>query len=223
MRVVQRGNNRQACFADDADLKAYAHWLREGAEKYGVSVHAWVFMTNHVHLLVTPSSADAISRCMQYLGRFYVRRFNYRYQRSGTLFEGRFKSSIVQRREYLLVCQRYIELNPVRAGMVTDPVDYTWSSYRAHAFSKTVGLWQPHPDYLALGETPAQRRVVYRQFFEQELSGRVLSDIRDALNTGLVLGNDCFKAEVEQLTGQPQRRGKRGPKANTAAGLNSRN
>jgi len=200
VHVVQRGNNRQVCFADDADLKAYAHWLREGAEKYGVSVHSWVFMTNHVHLLVTPSSADAISRCMQYVGRYYVRRFNYRYRRSGTLFEGRFKSSIVQSREYLLVCQRYIELNPVRAEMVNDPADYNWSSYRAHAFSQSVGLWQPHPEYLALGETPAKRRVVYRQFFEQELSGRVLSDIRSALNTGLVLGNDRFKAEVEQLT-----------------------
>jgi putative transposase len=202
--VVQRGNNRQVCFADDADLKAYAHWLREGAEKYGVEVHAWVFMTNHVHMLVTPKSADAISRCMQYLGRYYVRRFNYRYRRSGTLFEGRFKSSVVQSREYLLVCQRYIELNPVRAGMVGDPADYTWSSYRAHAFGKSVGLWQPHPEYLLLGKTPAQRRSVYRQFFAEELSAKVLTDIRDALNTGLALGNDRFRTEVAELTGQPQ-------------------
>jgi putative transposase len=216
--VVQRGNNRQVCFADEADLKAYAHWLREGAEKYGVAVHAWVFMTNHVHLLVTPESAEGISRCMQYLGRYYVRRFNYRYRRSGTLFEGRFKSSIVQSRAYLLVCQRYIELNPVRAGMVGDPADYTWSSYRAHAFGKSVGLWQPHPEYLALGNTPAARRSAYRQFFAQELSARVLNDIRDALNTGLVLGNDRFRAEVEQLTGQSQQHAKRGPKVKCSAG-----
>jgi putative transposase len=206
VHVVQRGNNRQVCFADDADLKAYAHWLREGAEKYGVEVHAWVFMTNHVHLLVTPKSADAISRCMQYLGRYYVRRFNYRYRRSGTLFEGRFKSSIVQSREYLLVCQRYIELNPVRAGMVSDPADYTWSSYRAHAFGQSVGLWQPHQDYLALGETSIERMSVYRGFFEQQISAKVLTNIRDALNTGLVLGNERFRTEVAELTGQPQQK-----------------
>jgi putative transposase len=209
--VVQRGNNRQVCFADDADLKAYAHWLREGAERYGVKVHAWVFMTNHVHLLVTPEAPDSISCCMQYLGRYYVRRFNYRYQRSGTLFEGRFRSSIVQDSIYLLVCQRYIELNPVRAGLVADPADYTWSSYRAHAFGRSVGLWRPHSEYLALGETPDERRHIYQQYFEQELSVKALTDIRAALNTGLALGNDRFKAEVQQLTGQPQRLKRRGP------------
>jgi putative transposase len=160
---------------------------------------------------------------MQYLGRYYVRQFNFRHQRSGTLYEGRFKSSIVQSREYLLACQRYIELNPVRAGIVRDPADYAWSSYRAHAFGQSVGLWQPHPEYLALGETPAERRSVYRQFFEQELSARVLSDIRDALNSGLVLGNARFTAEVEKLTGQPQRRRKRGPKAERVEEPLSRN
>lgn len=199
VHIVQRGNNRQACFADDTDRKAYAHWLRQGAEKYGIAVHAWVFMTNHVHLLATPRAADAISRCMQYLGRYYVRRFNYRYGRSGTLFEGRFKSSVVQSREYLLVCQRYIELNPVRAGMARDPAEYTWSSYRAHAFGKRAGLWQPHPEYLALGKTTAERRAAYRRFFAQDVSGRVTKDIRDSLNKGLALGNSRFRVEIEQL------------------------
>ena len=146
VHVVQRGNNRQVCFASVADMKAYANWLHEGADKFGVDVHAWVFMTNHVHLLLTPHNPDSISRCMQYLGRYYVRYFNYRHRRSGTLFEGRFKSSIVQSRRYLLACQRYIELNPVRAGMVGDPADYTWSSYRAHAFGRTAKMWQPHPE-----------------------------------------------------------------------------
>ena len=140
VHVVQRGNNRQICFAEDVDFKAYAHWLREGAGKYGVEVHAWVLMTNHVHLLATPRAPDAISRCMQFIGRLYVRRFNCRYQRSGTLFEGRFRSSIVQNRTYLLACQRYIELNPVRAGMVSDPANYPWSSYRAHAFGQPAGI-----------------------------------------------------------------------------------
>jgi len=213
--VVQRGNNRQVCFADDADLKAYANWLREAADKYSVAIHAWVFMTNHVHLLVTPSSVDGVSRCMQYLGRHYVRRFNYRYRRTGTLFEGRFKSGIVQSREYLLICQRYIELNPVRAGMVSDPADYTWSSYRAHAFAKPVGLWSPHPEYRALGNTPFQRGAAYREFFQAQLADKLNDDIRAAVNQGLVLGTDRFRAEVEQLTGQPQQRLRRGPKPRT--------
>ncbi len=212
VHVVQRGNNRQVCFADDADLKAYAHWLREAAVKYSVAIHAWVFMTNHVHLLVTPSSADGLSRCMQYLGRHYVRRFNFRYRRTGTLFEGRFKSGIVQSREYLLICQRYIELNPVRAGMVSDPADYTWSSYRAHAFAKPVGLWSPHPEYLALGHTPSARGDAYREVFQLQLTDKLINNIRAAVNQGLVLGTDRFRAEVEQLTGQPQQPLKRGPK-----------
>ena len=212
VHAVQRGNNRQMCFADEADFKAFAHWLREAADKYVVDVHAWVFMTNHVHLLLTPRSPDGISRLMQYIGRYYVRRFNYRCQRSGTLFEGRFKSSIVQGRHYLLACQRYIELNPVRAGMASDPAEYPWSSYRAHAFGKPAGLWTPHPEYLALGVTPAARRSAYRQFFEKQPAKQVIRDIREALNRGLALGNDQFKAEIETLTGQRQTSGRRGPR-----------
>ena len=213
MHVVQRGNNRQICFASDADMKAYANWLHEGADKFGVNVHAWVFMTNHVHLLLTPKKHDSISQCMQYLGRYYVRYFNYRHRRTGTLFEGRFRSSIVQTGRYLLACQRYIELNPVRAGMVRDPADYTWSSYRAHAFGQKAKMWQPHPEYLALGNCENSRLSAYRQLFVQQISAKLITDIRDALNTGLVLGNDRFRQEVEQLTGQRQRHLKRGPKS----------
>ncbi len=202
VHVVQRGNNRQVCFAGEPDLKAYVNWLREGAEKFGMVVHAWVFMTNHVHILVTPQAAESVSRCMQYLGRHYVRYFNYRYQRSGTLFEGRFRSCIVQSSDYLLACQRYIELNPVRAGMVSDPADYSWSSYRAHALGQPAAMWHPHSEYLALGDTPVARIIAYRRFFEQQHSAQLTTDIRDALNTGLVLGNERFRAEVEALTGQ---------------------
>ena len=217
VHVVQRGNNRQVCFAGESDLKAYANWLREGAEKFGVDVHAWVFMTNHVHLLLTPKTAESVSRCMQYLGRYYVRHFNHRYRRSGTLFEGRFKSCIVQSSQYLLTCQRYIELNPVRAGMVNNPADYMWSSYRAHAVGLSVKMWQPHPEYLALGNTPTARMSAYRQFLAEQLSAKVITDIRDALYTGLVLGNDRFIAEVEELTGQRQKHFKRGPKPGNAS------
>jgi putative transposase len=213
VHVVQRGNNRHVCFASHADLKAYANWLLEATDKYGIDVHAWVFMTNHVHLLMTPHSADSISHCMQYLGRYYVRYFNNRYRRSGTLFEGRFKSSIVQTEKYFLNCQRYIELNPVRAGMSADPANYSWSSYGAHAFGRRATLWTPHAEYLALGATPKSRQAAYRQFFTKQLSGEVVTDIRNALNTGLVLGSDRFKEQVRELTGVRQHHLKRGPRS----------
>ncbi len=124
MHVIQRGNNRQTLFTLDQDVAAYANCLTEGAIKFDLRVHGWVFMTNHVHLLVTPMHHDSVSRVMQYLGRLYVRYFNYSYARTGTLFEGRFRSSLVQEDEYFLACLRYIELNPVRAGMVSDPGEY---------------------------------------------------------------------------------------------------
>ena len=128
--IIQRGNNRQVCFGGAEDFAAYAHWLEESSRKHRVAIHAWVFMTNHVHLLVTPETDTGISRMMQTLGRHYVRYFNYAYRRTGTLWEGRFKACAVDAVDYLLVCQRYIELNPVRAGMVNDPGEYAWSSYR---------------------------------------------------------------------------------------------
>ena len=212
VHVVQRGNNRDVLFASESDLKAYANWLREAGERCGVDLHAWVFMTNHVHLLMTPRAPDSISRCMQFLGRHYVRYFNQRHQRSGTLFEGRFKSSIVQCREYYLACQRYIEMNPVRAGMVTDPADYSWSSYRAHAFGQEVAMWKPHSEYLALGATATSRRSAYRQLFAHQPSERIFTHIRDALNSGLVLGSDRFKRQIAELTGVRQHHLKRGPR-----------
>ncbi len=212
VHVIQRGNNRQVCFAAESDLKAYAHWLGEGATKFGVEIHAWVFMTNHVHLLLTPATEMAVSNLMQYLGRLYVRYFNFQYQRTGTLYEGRFKSSIVQTRKYLLACQRYIELNPVRAGMATDPGDYAWSSYRAHALGCDVHMWTPHAEYLTLGHNKPSRTNAYRAMFTSELEQELVSEIRHAANTGLALGNDKFKEEIQQLTSQRQQHLKRGPK-----------
>ena len=212
VHVVQRGNNRQACFAEEADFKAYAHWLLEASLKFGVDLHAWVFMTNQVHLLLTRTVEEAVSRSMQYLGRYCVRYFNFQYRRTGTLYESRFRSSIVQNRQYLLACQRYIELNPVRAGMVTDPADYAWSSYRAHTLGCVAKMWKPHPEYLALGTNRKSRTEAYRALFNAELDYELISEIRYAANTGLALGNDKFKEEMEQLTGQRQHHLKRGPK-----------
>jgi putative transposase len=127
--IIQRGNNRQACFGSEEDFAAYAHWLGEYSHRFHVAIHAWVFMTNHVHLLVTPNTEDGVSRLMHTLGRKYVRHFNFTYRRSGTLWEGRFKSCVVEAESYLLTCQRYIELNPVRTGMVDEPGQYKWSSF----------------------------------------------------------------------------------------------
>jgi REP-associated tyrosine transposase len=203
--LIQRGNNRQVCFTCDADRAAYANWLWEAAEKYQIAVHAWVFMTNHVHLLVTPGSEESIALAMQYIGRFYVRYFNQSYSRSGTLYEGRYKSHLVQDLDYVLACQRYIELNPVRAGMVSDPADYVWSSYRSAAFGRATKLWEPHRYYLELGETNPERRKKYRTLFTSDLDEEVIDDIRHAVKRGLILGNERFREQVGLLHKQSKR------------------
>lgn len=210
--IIQRGNNRHVCFATDNDIAAYANWLDEAARKYDVAIHAWVFMTNHVHLLATPRRESAVSAMMQYLGRFYVRYFNITYQRTGTLWEGRFLSCLIQSETHLLTCQRYIELNPARAGMVKDPADYKWSSYRANGIGIETKLITYHPLYLSLGKSKLQRIKNYRKIFESELDKNLLSDIRYATNKGLILGTEKFKAEVNALTKQRINPNQRGPK-----------
>ena len=200
--IIQRGNNRQVCFASEQDFAAYASWLKDYSKKYQVDIHAWVLMTNHVHLLCTPRADNAVSHMMQSLGRHYVRYFNFSYKRTGTLWEGRFKSCLVQEENYLLQLYRYIELNPVRAGMVEQPSDYVWSSYPINALGKTSVLCTPHPLYLALGSEPIERQSNYRELFKYHVEGKLLEDIRFAANKGMVLGNGQFKADVESLTGR---------------------
>ena len=199
VHVIQRGNNRQALFTSDADMAAYAHWLGEGSLRFQVDIHGWVFMTNHVHLLMTPRVDNAVSRLMQSMGRRYVGHFNYSYARSGTLFEGRFRSCLVQQDRYFLTCLRYIELNPVRAGMVRDPGDYRWSSYRAHAFGAPVKFWQPHELYLSLAPDPAERKNAWRTQVAQALDIDIIAKIRHCTNTGLVLGTEKFRDQVAAL------------------------
>ena len=208
--IIQRGNNRQVCFASEEDFAAYAHWLKQYSEAFGVDVHAWVFMTNHVHLLCTASDAKGISLMMQSLGRRYVRYFNGQYRRSGTLWEGRFKSCLVQEEHYILAVYRYIEMNPVRAGMVTSPSDYHWSSYASNALGKISALCHPHPSYLALAANATERRQAYRDLFHSEVSEVMLLDIRNAIKSGMALGNERFKQEVEALTGRRQQKVKVG-------------
>jgi putative transposase len=215
--VLQRGNNRSACFASEADMAVYANFLYDAMSKYGAAIHGWVFMANHVHLLVTPDQDDSLSRAMQHLGRHYVRYFNHRYQRTGTLFEGRFKSCIVQQARYFLVCQRYIELNPVRAGIVRDPADYIWSSYRSNGFGRVSKLCDPHPQYLSLGRSDSERQMRYRSLFESHVEGDLLADVRQSINQGLALGSEKFRKEIEDLGGRRQKLLKRGPKPQVVA------
>ena len=212
--VIQRGNNRSACFASDKDMTTYTRILHEAASKHGLAIHGWVLMTNHVHLLVTPEDNEATSRTMQSLGRRYVRYFNHTYQRTGTLFEGRFKSCIVQEGRYFLACLRYIELNPVRAGMVQGPADYIWSSYRANGLGLKSRLCQPHPQYLALGATPRERQARYRALFEPHVEESLMLDIRRSINQGLALGSEEYKQQIERSGGRRQSHLKHGPKSN---------
>ncbi|KJV06492.1 REP-associated tyrosine transposase, partial [Methylocucumis oryzae] len=200
--VIQRGNNRQVCFADEQDFAAYAGWLKDSSKKYQVEIHAWVLMSNHVHLLCTPQSPNALSQLMQSLGRQYVRYFNLRHQRTGTLWEGRFKSCLVQEDDYLMQLYRYIELNPVRAGMVKQPSDYVWSSYRINALGKPSELCTPHAVYLALGKDTNERQANYRDLFKHPIEGKLLQDIRLAINKSMALGSEQFKAEIEHLSGR---------------------
>jgi len=176
--VVQRGHNREVCFASNEDFVAYAHFLKEASQRAKVHVHAWVFMSNHVHLLVTPQRIGGVSKMMQNLGGRYVPYFNYVYKHSVTLWEGRFKSCLVDSEEYLLKCYRYIELNPVRAGMVKNPSDYRWSSYGINALGKESELCNPHPIYSALGKDDIERQIKYRKLFEHELDTELIKELR---------------------------------------------
>jgi putative transposase len=197
--VIQRGNNRQICFGSESDMAAYINWLKEYAEKYDVEVHAWVLMTNHVHLLCTPKRDFAISKMMQSLGRSYVRYFNYSYGRSGTLWEGRFKSCLVESENYLLEVYRYIELNPVRANMVDEPSKYKWSSYQCNALGKESSLRTPHALYKQLGCSKLERQSCYRELFKVHVSERLISELRKATHSGLALGGENFVKKIETL------------------------
>lgn len=210
VHVIQRGNNRQACFVSDEDHGAYADWLKDYSKKYKVEIHAWVMMTNHVHLLCTPRQESGISQMMQSLGRRYVQYFNFEYRRSGTLWEGRFKSCLVQAERYLLEVYKYIELNPVRAGMVEDPGEYRWSSYQVNALGKPSELCSPHQEYLSLGKDTTSRQNNYRNLFALHVDVELLEEIRDSTHKGMAVGNDLFKEELESLTGRRLKSKKRG-------------
>lgn len=196
-------------FFADEDYHCYLHWLQKSAADWHCAIHAYVLMTNHVHLLVTAEKPDGIAKLMQAIGRRYVQYINRSYQRTGSLWEGRFKSSVVQAEDYLLTCMRYIELNPVRANMVNDPAQYRWSSYRHNGLGQADARIEPHPLYLGLGRNESDRLVAYRAMFRSELDGEALADIRLALSQDQPLGNERFSEIMCAAAGV--RRAQKGP------------
>ncbi len=200
--IVQRGNNREACFYENKDYAFYLAKLKHYSKKYRVEVHSYVLMTNHVHLLVTPEKVAGVSHLMQSLGRCYVRYFNLSYARSGTLWEGRFRSSVIDSENYFLTVSRYIELNPVRAHMVKHPSEYPWSSFQKNAVGKDIKLITEHDCYLALGKTDGERQAAYSSLFEQQIPDLTLAEIRDAMYRSWVLGDDRFIKQIEHQTGR---------------------
>ncbi len=197
--IIQRGNNRSAIFACEDDYMFYRECLTRACKDHDVQVHAYVFMTNHVHLLMTPGTENGLSKAMQSVGRRYVQYFNCTYRRTGTLWEGRYKATLIDTERYLLTCYRYIELNPVRANMVSHPEMYQWSSFHCNALGFFNELISPHNLYLALGSTDKKRQLVYSRLFQHSIEPEVLDTIRSATNKAWVLGDDYFKNEIKNL------------------------
>ncbi|MEZ5830662.1 MAG: transposase [Dongiaceae bacterium] len=211
--VIQRGNDRQAVFFSDEDREAYLGWLLAAARKHGCAIHAYVLMTNHVHLLATPALGRSLPGMMQSLGRRYVRYLNDAHGRTGTLWEGRYRAAPIDSERYLLACSRYIELNPVRARMVRHPRAYRWSSYRANALGGADPLVTPHALYLGLGRSAAERRESYRALFRETLAEEFVDELRAATNGGWALGGEAFKrriAKAAKRRAEPLPRGRPG-------------
>jgi len=210
--IVQRGNNRLRCFFTDNDRRFYLAQLSEFAQKFECAIHAYVLMDNHVHILATPSTHHGISHMMKHLGQNFAQFVNRVHHRTGALWEGRFYSAVVDSGAYLFTCQRYIELNPVRAGMVRRPADYSWSSYRANANGETSSIITPHPQYLALNRLVSERQRLYRMLFDNPVDRGANDEIRRMTLGGYAFGSDEFKARLALLSGRPMAPRKRGPK-----------
>ena len=198
LHVIQRGNDRKAVFFSEDDFAKYRDWLIEAAETCGLTVHAYVLMTNHVHLLAVPAKAEGLPRTMQSLGRRYVRYINRSQGRTGTLWEGRYRACPIDSDEYFISCCRYIELNPVRARMVEHPRQYRWSSYRAHAEGRPDALAAYHPVFRRLGRTVDERAKRYRALIREDLDPAFVDALRTATNGGWVLGGEKFRQQIEE-------------------------
>ena len=202
VHLIQRGNNRSACFFQPRDYRTYLEKLQQCSRQFDVSIHNYVLMTNHVHLLVTPESAFGISLMMHSLGTYYVHYVNRHYERTGTLWEGRYKDCLIDTDSYFLTVSRYIELNPVRAGICQNPAQYLWSSFRRLAAGTPDNLVRPHPLYVALGATDRDRQARYAGLFQGEIPETTLRSIRDGCNKSCVLGDSQFKQRIEGQLGR---------------------
>ena len=198
--IIQRGNNRSDIFRDRCDRESFKVFLGAALAEQGVSLHAYVLMTNHVHLLATPSEVGGVGRAIQSLGRRYVRYFNTRHGRSGTLWEGRYRASAIDTEQYLLCCYRYIELNPVRAGMVNHPGLYPWSSFWSNAYGWPDDLVTAHPIFDQLGGTSSDRRFAYRRLFANTISDQTIELLRERTNKNWALGDQGFCSRLEMLS-----------------------
>ncbi len=208
--VLQNSRNGQLCFFSDQDYLQYLQWLRKYAGESECSIHAYVLMPTHIHILLTPSRKDSVATLMKHLAQRYVQYINRIYQRTGTLWEGRFRSCVVQQEKYLLSCQQFVELNPVRSDYVSAPTDYRWSSYRANAFGENSILITPHPLYLNLGKTHHERQIAYRKIVTTALNKELVEQIRQSTNGNYVLGEKRFTHELAKIFGRRVTQGKPG-------------
>jgi putative transposase len=198
--IIQRGNNSQAIFASQADYQTLLNLLLENAQKFKVAIHAYVLMPNHFHLLATPETADGLPQMMQAVGRRYVRWFNDAQGRTGTLWEGRYKSTVIDTDQYLLTCMAYLDLNPVRAGLAGQATDYAWSSHGHYIGQKVDKLITPHPLVWGLGNTPFAREAAYAELVKRGISAAQQAQLTDAALRGWALGDADFVAGLQDLT-----------------------
>lgn len=198
--IIQRGNNRQAIFAARSDYEELLGLMDEYSRKFDVAIHSYVLMSNHFHVLATPQTADGVPQLLQAVGRSYVRAFNKRQGRSGTLWEGRYKSTLIQAERYLLACMVYIDLNPVRAGLVTEPGAYPWSSYLHYTGRKIDKLVTPHPLYWELGNTPFAREQAYAELVAAGLSSQQQRALTEATFRGWAVGEPDYVADLQKRT-----------------------
>jgi len=208
--IMQWGNDRQAIFKDADDYASFLSWLAEAARQFKVAIHAYALLPDHLHLLATPSDADGLSRMMQWLGRHYVPYFNRKYQRSGTLWQGRYKATVIDPEAYFLTCSSYIELSPVQAALAREPADYAWTSYLHHIGARHDALITDHSLYWGMGNTPFQREAAYKELVEQGVSQKDGEALLHATEKGWLLGSSAFKAEMEKQTQRRVAPGKRG-------------
>ncbi|SDY04689.1 putative transposase [Collimonas sp. OK242] len=209
--LIQRGVDRQAIFRETEDYVNFLGRLRDASKQFKVAIHAYVLMSNHIHLLATPSDTEGLAKMMQWVGRFYVPYFNQKYERVGTLWQGRYRATVIDSERYFMLCSCYIDQNPVRAGIVATPGEYPWSSYLHHVGVKADPLVVDHALYWALGNTPFDREAAYRQMAEQALTSDQARQLADATNKGWALGSEKFKSNLEKqgnLRVRPARRGR---------------